>query len=92
MSGREEQLEHALRLCIPWVASSGRGAAQEALSVACHLTGQSPYDWTAHPHVLTERIALLDEPLRTDLERRKERRERRASVPVLDTDEGGTTP
>jgi len=49
-----------LYACIPWVATSGRGAAQEALAVACSLVGSNPYDWTSHPDVLKSRMELLD--------------------------------
>lgn len=56
---REELLSDALQACIPWVASSGRGAAQEALAVACDLVGYDPFDWSTHPDVLKRRIELL---------------------------------
>lgn len=55
----QEELTDALSACIPWVASHPRGAAQEALAVACKLVGSDPYDWTSHPDVLTKRIAAL---------------------------------
>lgn len=67
---READLEEALAACIPWVATSARGAAQEALAIACYLTGSNPYDWTHHPDVLEPRIALLPARMRRQLERR----------------------
>lgn len=54
-----ERLREALHACIPWVAVSARGAAQEALAVACDLLGSDPYDWSPHPDVLTARRELL---------------------------------
>lgn len=62
MSAREAKLEEALRGCIPWVASSGRGMAQESLAVACELLDIDPYDWTYHPDVLTRRREVLGMP------------------------------
>jgi len=59
---RVAALEDGLRACIPWVATSGRGAAQEALAIACELTASDPYDWTSHPDVLTRRRAILGLP------------------------------
>jgi hypothetical protein len=56
------KLKHALSGCIPWVATSGRGAAQEALAVACELLGIDPFDWTSHPDVLATRCRLLGMP------------------------------
>jgi hypothetical protein len=56
---REMRLEYALQKCIPWVASSGRGAAQQALAEACELVGWDPFDWSTHPDVLKRRIELL---------------------------------
>lgn len=60
-------MRDALWACIPWVATSGRGAAQEALAIACDLVGSDPFDWTSHPDVLAARMALLGMP-----DRRKE--------------------
>lgn len=59
---RQLQLEEALQACIPWVATNGRGAAQEALAIACDLVGWNPYDWTSHPETLTTRRSLLGLP------------------------------
>lgn len=59
MTEREQALTDALQACIPWIASSGRGAAQEALAVACDLVGYDPFGWTSHPDVLKSRIELL---------------------------------
>jgi hypothetical protein len=56
------KLKHAISGLIPWVATSGRGAAQEALAEACELIGADPFMWSTHPSVLVRR--------RPDLERR----------------------
>lgn len=56
---REQELSEALQACIPWVASSGRGAAQEALAIACDLVGYDPFDWSSHPDVLRLRLRTL---------------------------------
>lgn len=53
------KLKHAIAAMIPWVASSGRGAAQEALAQGCALIGVDPWDWTGHRHVLRSRLALI---------------------------------
>ena len=54
-----ERLREALRACIHWVASSRRGAAQEALALACPLVCFDPFDWTSHPDVLVARMKVL---------------------------------
>lgn len=56
---REQALSEALEACIPWVASSGRGAAQEALAIACDLVGYDPFDWSTHPEVLRLRLRTM---------------------------------
>lgn len=60
------RLKHAISGLIPWVASSGRGKAQEALAEACELIGADPFMWSGHPDVLIQR--------RPDLERRRNER------------------
>jgi hypothetical protein len=57
-----DEAREAIALLIPWVANSGRGAAQEALAIGCDIIGSNPYDWTAHPDVLASRIELLGWP------------------------------
>lgn len=69
VAARELALAAALRGCIPWVAACPRGAAQEALAIACELVGYDPYDWTAAPDVLTKRRALLGMPDRRKADR-----------------------
>ncbi len=56
------KLKHALSRCVPWVAVSGRGMAQESLAIACDLLGTDPYDYSAYPDVLTRRRELLGMP------------------------------
>lgn len=59
------QLKHAISGLIPWAATSGRGAAQEALARGCELIGADPYMWSAHPDVLAQRRPDLDRRLAT---------------------------
>lgn len=78
-ASRIRDIETALARCIPWVATNPRGAAQEALAIACYrllesewgATHASPWDWTCHPAVLERRIALLPQKIRQTLERRR---------------------
>lgn len=67
---REQALRDALNACIPWVAASGRGAAQQALIGACFAVGSDPWNWTAHPKVLEQRLALMPVRYRRAYQRR----------------------
>lgn len=71
---REAELEDALRGCIPWIASHGRSAAQEALAVACDLVGWDPFDWSGHPDVLTRRLEVMGWGDRIETEHRMRQR------------------
>lgn len=54
------KLKHVVSDMIPYVASSGRGLAQEILANACELIGADPFHWSAHPDVLVSRRPDLD--------------------------------
>lgn len=59
-AANEAAFREALEACMPWVAASARGAAQEALADACELLGINPLGWSAHPEVLLRRRPELD--------------------------------
>jgi hypothetical protein len=74
MSEKLDDLQVArnfLERTLPIVGVSGRGFAQELLAEICLFLGDSPYNWTAHPDTLTQRIGLLPARKRKILERRR---------------------
>ena len=55
---------------LPAVGMHGRGFSQEALIRGCYLTGNDPWAWTDHPHVLARRLEILPKRYRDKFQRR----------------------
>ncbi len=72
LTSENARLKHVISGCIPWLASHGRGMAQEALADACEAIGADPFMWTSRPDVLIRRRPDLDRRTGSRSERRGE--------------------